>query len=383
MGNGPVNYPAIARALFHTAFDKSRRVDLALMNEMIAVSDEYGAVTVTNESVSLANNTSYNGSGSVTVNLNTSKLANAAVVAGDPSVTYGVNVIGAVRFKTAGNGTSAPYCGISTPGNWQLPVVVPRTQVDLSAAGQLTSTAKNPITVSAPGGAVEGYIDANGQVQDKPGVAGATYAVDHNNGVLVFKSGVAGAASAITTAVTITYGYVTNLDNFQVNNITSLLATGETPAMYYNRLFQQFDITAAKMGSAPRFMPPNLALMSLNASVWITMATIFYNFNNPKGTNLFPSSSYFFERTQINGARFNAPWRVGDTRILLNRIGTTKYGIDEPFQVKGPFPAYDTNGKIIDKDIYYGAENSVICTPQVQDQSGNVLNPVARSIYLR
>jgi hypothetical protein len=390
MGNGPLNYPALARALYHIGYDKGRRIDKALADEMLRIPDEFQAVALGVEVVNATNNSVFGN----TVNLNPAKKANAAVVTGDQSVTYGSGVIGAVRLtgqgaagSTGGAGTAAPYFG-STYG--PTPIVRPRNKKDLSPAGLLVSTQINSVTVTVPAGAVEGYIDANGNVATYPNgpVAGATatYAIDYNNSVIVFASGVTNASGVLTQAVAVQYSYATNFDNFVVNNPT--LPTGVTYERYLNGLLGQFDTTAALMGSAPRYVKPNLALMSLNASVNITRAEIFFKLNSPDGTNLFPTENFFMERTGIMGARVNTPWSAQDSRILMTRNGATKYAIDTAFEIRGPYPGYQTNlttgaQNIISKEIYYGEENSVICTPQVTDANGNILNPSSRTIILR
>lgn len=377
MGAGPLNYPVVGRHIFHMGFDKQRRMDQAILNEIVDISDEYGAVAVSAETQNLTYNSVYAASGSVTVNLNTTKAASATVAATDPSVTYGATVLAAVRLTTGGSGSSSPYSGTA---DGVTPVCRPRTVVDLTAAGAVSSSTANAISVSAPGSAVRGYLDASGDVASFVGTT-ATYAVDYNNGVICFASGVSGSSGIATTTVTCSYSYVTNFDNFVVNNPT--LATGETPSAYYNRLFAQFDTTAASMGSASRYVKPDTALMSLKASTWLTQAQIFYRDQSPNGTNFFPTESYFAERTGIGMARLNAPWRVGDTRIHLFRKGSTKYGIQVPYEVRGPFPKYDSNGKLVSAEGYYGEEFSVVCTPQVKNQAGTILNPVGRHIRLR
>ena len=89
------------------------------------------------------------------------------------------------------------------------------------------------------------------------------------------------------------------------------------------------------------------------------------------------------ERNGIDYFRHNAPWSAGNGRLLLTQRGSTKLGVDTPFEIEGPFPTYASNGQIKDTKVIKGSENSVVCTPQVQDQAGNVLNPVSRSIYFR
>lgn len=379
MGRGPLNYAALGRHLFHLGLDKQRRIDNAIFEEMFAVSDEYGAVAVSAQTQNGANNSVYNAGGAVTVNLNPAKTAATTPAASDPAVTYGASVIGAVRLTTRGQATSAPYCGTDAGVD---AVVKPRLKRDVTAAGAISDTTINAIMVSAPANMVRGYLDDDGNVATFPGGGSpATYAVDYNNAVIVFASGVSGSSGVITTTVTASYSYATNFDDFVVNNPT--LATGETESMYYNRLLAQIDATAAIMGGAGRYVFPDLALMSLAAANWITQAQIFYKLASPNGTTLGPTESFFADRNGIGLARVNAPWRVGDTRIQLTRRGSTFYGVQEPFQIRGPYPKYDSNGKFISGEGVYGEENSLICTPQVQNQAGSVLNPVSRHIRLR
>ena len=379
MGRGPLNYAALGRHLFHLGLDKQRRIDNAIFEEMFAVSDEYGAVAVSGQTQNGANNSVYSAGGSVTVNLNPAKTAATTPSATDPSVTYGASVIGAVRLTTRGNATSTPYCGTDAGVD---AVVKPRIKRDVTAAGAISDTTLNAISVSAPASMVRGYLDDDGNVATFPGGgAEATYAVDYNNAVIVFASGVSGSSGVITTTVTASYSYATNFDDFVVNNPT--LATGETESMYYNRLLAQMDATAAIMGGSGRYVFPDMALMSLSAANWITQAQIFYKLASPHGTSLGPTEAFFAERNGIGLARVNAPWRVGDTRIQMTRRGSTFYGVQEPFQIRGPYPKYDANGKFISGEGVYGEENSLICTPQVQNQAGTVINPVSRHIRLR
>lgn len=377
LGNGPLNYPAVARMLYHIAQDKSRRIDRALFAEMFNISDEYLAVAVAAESVSLANNSIFN-TAPISVNLNPTKTAVAAIAATDPSVTYGTGVVAAVRVKGRGNGTSSPYFGTT---NGYDPIVQPRTVVDLDAAGNITTTVKNPITIS---GQVRGYLDDNGSIQNIPGGGTATYAVDFQNGVIVFNAGagLAGTGGVLTSAVTIAaYSYATNFDNFIVNNPT--LPTGVTVEQYMNGLLSQSDRTAALMGSSPRFMSPNVAIASLNAATYLTQATNFAPLMAPRGTELYPTPEFFAARNGVMFARHNTPWPGRDKRILYTRRGSTKYAIDTPFMLDGPHPTYDSSGLVKAKKVYYGEELSVIATPQVTNAAGTVLNPNSRTIILR
>jgi hypothetical protein len=390
MGNGPANIAAVARMLMHSSRDAGRRIDRALLNEMVLIADEYGAASVAGESYTTGNNQLPNqsvfGAGSISVNLNPTKVASAAIAATDPQVKYGANVLAALRLRTGQAGTANPYFGhVDSQGiAWgSVPLVRPRTVVDL-VGGVATATTKNALTVTAPAAMVEGYLDDNLQIQAKPGAPNPTFAVDWERGVIVFNAaaGLAGGGGVVTTTITLSYSYATNFDVFNLSNPT--LAAGQTYEMYLSSLLRQIDQTAAYMGSYPRYMAPNLGLMSLNAAAKVTSAQTFFQWASPKGTELYPTPSYFASRNGINHARLNAPWFAGDNRILLTRKGSTRYGIDTPWEVKGPFPKYEpVTGKIVASEVYYGQENSAIGTPQVQDLAGTVINPVGRTILLK
>lgn len=402
MGSGPLNYAAIARALFHITWDKSRRVDTANLNEMVLASDEYQMV-LQSESPNLTYNSVYGAAGTLTVNLNPLKAANSTVSSTDPSVTYGSNVVGIVRVQsqagTAVTASSATYCG-TTHGT--TPIVRPRFKTTLNAIGQLSNVVLHPVIITAPfasnytaiANSLEGFVNpADGNIYNTPfqndNLITALFAVDYENGLILFKTGatgLAGSSGVITSTVTYTYDYATNFTNFTVNNVQQLglLATGQVVQNYYNGLFATFDAQAALMGSQPRFVKPDMAFMSLNASQYITQAEIFYKLQSPDGTSLFPTEDFFFQRTGILGARINAPWWGADRRIWLGRGGSTKYAINTPFEISGPYPKYDSNGLIIPGQIFYGEELSAQFTPQSVQQDGlTVVNPVSSTIILR
>lgn len=90
----------------------------------------------------------------------------------------------------------------------------------------------------------------------------------------------------------------------------------------------------------------------------------------------------FGNRSGVNFARINAPWVAGDNRILLTQKGATRYAVETPYQIEGPYPKYDVNGNIVDAKLFYGRENSVMATPQTIDNTGAILNPKSRSIKL-
>ncbi len=344
MKNGPLNYDALVRIVYHMTEDKRRRLDRALAEEMLAIADEYQAVRVNAEAVA---------AGNLVANTGNAKL-------------YGSTV--AAYAKLIGSGTSGAPAGD--------PLVRARTTVTLPANGAPTKTIINQTLVTAPANQVQGYLDGNSQIASFPDAPGATYAVDFNNGRICFTAASGVDAQHLPTA---SYTFVTNYDTFSL-----AVPQGVENNLYYNRLLEQIDATYALMGEFPRFRAPNLCIGSLSAMKAVINAQLFYKLASPETARLAPTSrNMIAERNGIDYFRHNAPWSAGNGRLLLTQRGSTKLGVDTPFEIEGPFPTYASNGQIKDTKVIKGSENSVVCTPQVQDQAGNVLNPVSRSIYFR
>jgi hypothetical protein len=345
MKHGPLNFDVMAELSSDMIADMKRRIDRALAEEMIASANEYAAVAVASEATIAGN-----------------LISNTTTPAYGATVTFYAKLIGA--------GTSgAP----AMP-----PVLRRRATADLSSSGQFSTAIKYAVAITgAATTQVEGYLDAAGNINAIPGVVGTvTFAVDYENGIVVFNA----ASGIIATALpTIAYNYATNYDIFHLTP-----AAGVEPAYWYNRLITQIDATAAGMGSFPKFSRPNLVLGSLTAMNYVANAQIFYELASPKGTTLIPGTSdRVAERSGLNFARHNTPWSAGDASLLLTRVGATRLGVDSPMELEGPFPTYDSSGNVKSTKTVHATDNSVICTPQPVDQNGATRNPVARRILLR
>jgi Inorganic Pyrophosphatase len=405
MGEGPLNYAAISRALFHITWDKARRIDTANLNEIVLTSDEYANVKVTGESPALTYNSVYAASGGVTVNLNTAKYANAAVGTTDAAITYGnaANTgtngqvpVGAVRLQTnqgktvtsAGGVNANIFAGTSFGTTM---ILRPRTKNSLNALGQLAATTYHPVTITAPTAMVEGTYDTFGNIQptalQQLNNITPTFAVDYENGVVLFANGaVAGASNVVTTTVTVTYYYVTNFVNFVLNNVQALglLASGQNIQSYMNNFFLTLDQQAAAMASLPRLIKPDIMFSSVVPAADIVSASLFYKFNSPDGTKLYPTEDYYFQHNGILGARINAPWWGGDRRGMMLRGGSTKYAVSDPFTIYGPYPKTDSSGRPIGGNLWYGEELSANFTPTVTGTDGlTILQPPSSSIIFR
>jgi len=335
MLTGPAKYPAVARAIYHLGYEKRRRLDLAAYYEMVLASDEYKAVQVTDE----------------------------------------VGTTGLMTAKPGGNSANWTYSyQLQYAGGSTFPVLRPRQKVVIDYNGQTQTINAYVITLTVAGGPtqVQGYLDANGNIQ---GPSGVTYAVDYENGIIYFNA--TSGANNTTGLPTVGYYASTNYDTWHFT-----VPSGMRPEDWYNTLLQQYTKTVALMGSAPRFKKPNVSVMSLNVATYIENASMWYKLNSPVGSEFTPASENIFgRRSGVDFARINAPWAPGDQRILLTQRGSTRYGIQTPYSMEGPFQKYDTTtGDVIDAKAWIGKENSVLATPQVTDTNGNILNPVSRTI---
>jgi hypothetical protein len=354
--SGPANYPALARALYHITQNKMRKIDNALYLEQLMISDEYAPLTVTAE---------------------TPDAANKVTATGLPA---GSNAAYLYKLEPATPDYQAPSisaAGVATGGN---PVLRPRAVTQHNADGTVTTTVSNAFACSVSGSPiVQGAWDGT-NIQDIPGAGTAQFAVDYEHGIVYFKAtGVSGVNPGAATPVlpTMDYKASTNYDRW-----SSTVPDGIEAAVHYNTLLNQLSGTAARMGSSPRFKKPNIAIMSLVAATYIENAQIFYKLAQPDGTRFLPTGNTFGERAGMNLSRINAPWAAGDGRILCSQKGSTRYLIETPFEIEGPYPKYDASRNIVDNKIWYGAENSAICTPVVKDTNGNQQNPPSRTIII-
>jgi hypothetical protein len=336
LASGPAKYDAITRGIYHIGYDKRRKLDNLAYLEMVMASDEYKPQVVASE---------------------------VATAGAMTSVSNGTNVN--YKYNLTLGGTATGTAGTN-------PIVRPRVRTQLNAAGQMQTTTINPFTITISAAQkTMGYLDANGNVQS------GDYAVDFENGIVYFAN--TSGANTTTGLPTFAYSGVTNYVRW-----ATTVPGGTTAEAYYNTLLQLITAQANFMGSAPRFNKPNLGIMSLNASQYIENASIWYKLNQPDLGSLTGggTSNMFGTRSGVNFARINAPWVAGDNRILLTQKGATRYAIETPYQIEGPYPKYDNNGNIVDAKVFYGRENSVMATPQTVDSTGAILNPKSRSIKL-
>lgn len=336
--SGPAKYDPVTRGLYHIAFDKRRKLDNLAYLEMAMAADEY----------------------------------QPNVIANDAPTAVGTNPN---QLQAVSNGTNVAYKyflqagAAATAGS--NPIVRPRTKKQILPTGSTQSVTSNPFTVSVGGTAkTMGYLDANGNLQ------AGDYAVDFENGIVYFAASAGLSSSVFPTCA---YSAVTNYDRW-----ATAIPTGMDADKYYNTLLQLVTKEVALMGSSPRFNRPNLGIMSLNAGTFIENAAMWYKLNSPDLGALsgLADSTFFGSRSGVNFARINAPTVFGDGRIILTQKGATRYAIETPYAIQGPYPKYDQNNQIIDAQLFYGRENSVLATPQTIDTNGNILNPKSRSIKL-
>jgi ribosomal protein L21E len=341
---GPASYAAIARAAYHIGEDKKRKLDNAAYLEMIMASDEYAPLTVTGE-VPASPGTSVSS-----------------------AVPSGSNAAYLYKLAPSIVGAVAGYN----------PVCRPRSVNQIQPGGQVSAVVTNPVSITVGGSALVLGVWDGTNIQSFQGTT-ATAAIDFERGIVYFKSGAGLNPTAATPILpTISYSAVTNYDRWHTT-----MTTGYTDsAAYYDTFLQQLTASSALMGSSPRFKKPNLAIFSLNSATYVENARIFYKWASPDGTKLIDTGNTFGQRSNMNLSKINAPWVAGDGRVLLTQKGSTRYGIETPYNLEGHYPMYDANQNIIDAKLWYGRENSVMCTPQVRDNSFNIINPVSRTIVI-
>lgn len=347
MRSGPLSYDTAARAMYHITQLVKRTLNIAAGNEMLRASDAYGAVAVSAETVAAG------------------ELA---------TVTDGGNTKYKITLRRGG------ATGELTTANTDRPVVRPRKYKSIADLGAISEVAENTITVTIGGTAVTaGYLrtDSDGVnwIVDAKGANITGYAVDYENGYVYVSDDL--TITPGTTECVIAYSYGTNFTVFNLN------AGSTDPADHYNGLLRTVGFQSALMAAHPRYMKPNLALGSLTAMEYVVQASLFYQQNSPKGTVLNSGTqNYLATRNGVDYASHNTRWSAGDSRILLGRIGGTKYGVRDPLKPHGPFTSYDANMKVLPGQQWYAEEFSALFTPEVRNQAGVTLNPYYRTVKL-
>jgi hypothetical protein len=369
LAKGSARYEALGHQLAAIAAIIAESVDIDIAHEHISASDEYQSVQVGTLSVATWTN------GEVHVN-------------GDMITTAGT--LTAMGYNQAAVGASSGFVGTNEQavasavkiaqtfvvGNntYQRPIVPTRhvrvVQTDGSISNT-TDTFTNPINATVGGGnaLIRGLINEAGNIIDDPtGTAGAQYAVDYENGVFVFSafavSGVDG-----THPPTIGYAYATNFDTFDVSGS----AAATDPHLFYDGLLGQIRATAAQMGSAPRFAPPDMIVSDLNAAAFIQDARSAINLFAAKGVDVSiadPNPSEYGTMGKMGLSQVNTPWRVGSGRILIGRRRATKYAVQFPYTVEGPVPDYilvNNKPTPTGNKNWTAQENSIFCTPVAFD----------------
>ncbi|MCF8566904.1 hypothetical protein LLE49_19480 [Alicyclobacillus tolerans] len=349
MGTGPLKYNAPARAIYHIGKQAARHIDSYSYWDMATTADEYNPLVVANESVTVTavnngTNVAYKGQ------------LQLGGKAGQADTTYGTNF----TFAPAGS----------------TPIVRPRKKQSITANGSVQTTTTNSITCTVGGTTLTiGGLDSNGNIVG----TGAQFAINFETGDIYFIAGLGIVTGATPVYPVISYSASTNYDLWHYT-----MGTGYTREEdWYNTLLMQLSATNAIMGSSPRYNPANLALFSLNNSNYVRNAQIFYKLAQPAGVSLTPTRNFFGTRDELDLYKLNAPWVLGDSRILLTQKNATRYGIQTPYKIEGPIQKQDpTTGNLLPVKAWYGEEFSAIVTPQVLDKNGNVLNPVSRTIRI-
>jgi hypothetical protein len=396
---GAARYDALARQLYLIAQVIAENIDVALANEHLNASDEYLAVQVASETA---------GAGTVIVSSPTIAAAgyNTSTVKSYYKIatTYGGNSGG--PFTIGGSGAV----------QFSAPIVPQRTTQVLQEDGSIQTslnTVLNPIAVTVGGTQLTmGLINSAGNIINDPslpvGSPPAQFAVDYENGVFVFTAtGTAGTPNATngtsgvdaTHLPTVAYSYVTNMDFFDLGPSSAAADLG----IFYDGLLRRINYVSSVMGQAPRYSPPTDVMFNLQSAVYAESARQSATLFAPRGGEVSiggPKPTRFGRWGDENGVdlnKCNTPWRAGSGRILLFSRGRTKYGIQYPFTVEGPYmkqaivvdntqPSGYSNAPV-GNSFWLGQQNSVICTPVAFTESSpgvvsSLINHPYRTIKL-
>lgn len=336
---GPFNYDVLARNLANLPMRFNRYIDQRLSLEMVHTSDEYKGKRKDDEAV-----------------------AATEIVAVTPGLhaPSGTNAAFVVQLLCAYN---AGAVGKMIPS-----IVRPRNRVSITAFGKKQVTVVNDIVAKVGSTTLKRGVwnTAEGKILN------GDYAVDFENAKVYFT-----AASGVnaTNRPTVSYSYATNISFFDMS-----IPDGVDSSKYYNKLIEKLEFEKAFMGSAPRYVTPNFAIGSLNAMAPIKIAELFYKSASPEGTNLLKGRPYFATRSGMQLGEINAPWAIGDSRMLLGKINATRFGVGSTMQIEGPEPYYTQEGKITSAKQYYATQQISVATPLITDEQGNAYNPPYRTI---
>jgi hypothetical protein len=345
---GAARYDALGRGLFGLSQNFAEAIDMELCHEHINASDEFEAKRADNEAHQ-----------------------DGDLLTADADIRN----LGLVPIADGGNIATVIKIDTKVPGHntVQAPVVPERFTVVVQEDGttpENLSTLLNPITaVLGPDTLVRGelgQLDDFGTIGivDRPGKPGAQYAVDYENGLFCFKA-VADSGVQAGSVPTVSYSYATNYDVFDMSGSGAAADLG----IFYDGLLRRIDLTAAQMGQAPRFRPPNFAVFNLQSAVFAESARQATQLFKPAGTDISVTAANpntFGSRSGVGFMKVNTPWRVGAMRILLGSEKSTKYGVQYPWKVEGPVHRYVIVNGVptpTGSNYWYGQQNSVICTP--------------------
>ena len=318
---GVVGLDAVGETLSDISDDVARETDSMILYEMQHTCDQYLSVFVENEAVEAAEWTHDTNAVPITVDCGGSI----------GSVTYGSDATkGPAYAAKLLTGYTTAYTGHARP------IVEPLRKVVIDGETNLTTVTDDgryPVTINTLGGItqVRGYLDEDGNIQDLIPGSTATYAIDNERGLILFKK-TATSGAAAGTRPTLDYYYATNYDEF---NLTPL--AGVPPENHYSGLLRLIMQMSGIMSSAPRFQPPDWILFHESiARGAFGIADLFENQRSPQDVSLtggYASSDVIGALPGIAVTQSNGQFFAGARRAILGRRGMTSYMVSSPAEV--------------------------------------------------
>ena len=299
-----LNWDAVAENQRNATRIISEDLEQLIFNEVLRASDEYSAVTVSNE----------------------------VLDPGDDSVIDGSNNV----FPLT-----------------NFPVVRPRAVYDLQG-NQIGSTS-NPVTVEYDDGGGYSAIDE----YDGTGTqsAGMYYVLDYNHGEikLVDESG-ALQTPANTTNIRVSYSYTGNAAAFDTDEGSTELAT------HWDSFLYRYGLRKSVLED-DRFHAANFGLMSGSVMNQIEQARKFVaNWKTP-GTSLADDGN-LGRIKDVPNFKTSAPGlHMGDQRIVIGERGISRMRMMKPWTMGELENQRDSNGRYTGKKEAYGNQYLVLHTP--------------------
>ena len=359
----PLNIDMLGRITAQASAFMSRIDDLRIHNEILTACDAYKPQPITNETAQAAH-VAYNAAGSVVLG----------------GVTYGPTCYGAAWLRRgAGTGATIEFG----------PVCLPTSKDTIDVNGAITTTVIHPLTHS--GNAINGVTQVEGwfdertrDIRNYPGTT-ATYAIDRNRGVVVYRATATSGMDASNRPVFTAYHAVTNFTEFDMTLGSS------TRQVVFDEWVRGLADLSVEIKAKRNDYPDYALFPELVGGKTIPHAEAFEPLTRldwaMRNTGFGPEMVIGAITGGVSLLKTETPLPGGNLRGILSRRGHAIFMQIEPMRLEGPFPGHVHESSGAGQARYNSTtefrfnEMTLLCTPLVKDQAGNVYNFPATGLF--